>query len=120
MLILSSCSKGFGNKLEGNGFDVYFEFNEDESRANSLGKFWAKKELIGTIKQSIRLTKDDEYYYIQLIANNQESVNKMPYTELKLLFDLQKEIDSTVFKDTKSCQIVICDASFNPILNINQ
>jgi len=120
MLIITSCSKGFGNKLEGEGFDVYFEFKEDEALANSLGKFWANKELVGTNKQSIRLTKDDEYHFIQLVANNPSAVNKMPYAELKLLFDLQKEIDTTLFKNTKSCQIVICDASFNPILNINQ
>lgn len=119
-LALFGCSKGYGNKLEGEGYDVYFEFKEDEAIANSLGKFWAQKNLVGKTKQSIRLTKDDEYYFIQLVANNKTQVNQMPYNELKLLFDLQKEIDTTIFKDKKSCQIVICDGSFNPLLNINQ
>ena len=43
-----------------------------------------------------------------------------PYNEIKLLFDLQNEIDSVIFNDKKSCQIVICDGSFNPLYNINQ
>ncbi len=119
-MTLFSCSKGFGNKLEGDGYDVYFEFKEDEALANSLGKFWAKKDLVGKNKQSIRLTKDDEYYFIQLVASNKSQVTQMPYNELKLLFDLQNEIDSVIFKDKKSCQIVICDGSFNPLYNINQ
>ena len=119
-LTLFSCSKGFGNKLEGEGYDVYFEFKEDEALANSLGKFWAQKDLVGKSKQSIRLTKDDEFYFIQLVASNKSQVTQMPYNELKLLFDLQNEIDSVIFKDKKSCQIVICDGSFNPIYNINQ
>lgn len=116
---LVSCSKGHGNKLTDDAIDVYFEFKEDEVTANKLGKFWKEKGLTGERKQSIRLTKDDEFYYVQLISNDPKKTGEMPFNELALLMKLQQEMDTTVFKDLASCQIVICDGSFKPIHNIN-
>jgi hypothetical protein len=118
-LFLVSCSKGHGNKLTDAAVDVYFEFQEDEAIANKLGKFWKEKGLTGKRKQTIRLTKDEEYFYVQLIANDSKNTKEMPFNELALLMKLQQELDTTVFKDLTSCQIVICDGSFKPITNIN-
>jgi hypothetical protein len=118
-LILASCSKGHGNKLTDDAIDVYFEFKEDETTANKLGKFWKEKGLTGERKLTIRLTKDDEFYYVQIIANDPKNTKEMPFNELALLMKLQQEMDTTVFKDLSSCQIVICDGSFKPITNIN-
>ncbi len=117
--IFTSCSKGHGNKLTDDAIDVYFEFKEDEKIANELGKFWKNKGLTGDRKQSIRLTKDDEYYFVQIIANDTKDPKNMPFNELSLLMQLQQELDTTVFKSSTNCQIVICDGSFKPIVNIN-
>lgn len=118
-ILLVSCSKGHGNKLTDDAIDVYFEFKEDEEIANKLGKFWKEKGLTGERKQTIRLTKDEEYFYVQVIANDTKNTKEMPFNELALLMKLQQELDTTVFNDLSSCQIVICDGSFKPITNIN-
>jgi hypothetical protein len=119
VFFFTSCSKGHGNKLTDDAIDVYFEFKSDEHIANKLGKFWKEKELVGSRKQSIRLTKDDEYFYVQLIADDPKKAKDMPFNELSLLMKLQQELDTTVFKNQSTCQIVICDDSFEPIFNIN-
>lgn len=119
LFFVSACSKGYGNKLTDDSIDVYFDSKEDEILANNLGKFWKKKGLTGEKKQSIRLINDDEYFQVQIIANDPKSVDKISFNELKLLLDLQTELDTTVFKGKNSCQIVICDNTFKPIFNIN-
>jgi len=88
--------------------------------AEELGKFWIKEGLTGSVKQSIRLTKDDDFYYIQLIANEKTGLNELPIPERKLLLDLQHKMDSIIFNEEKRCQIVICDNQFEPLYNINQ
>lgn len=118
-VLLISCTKGHGNKLTDDAIDVYFEFQEDEITANKLGKFWKEKGLTGERKQTIRLTKDEDFFYVQIIANEPKNSGQMPFNELSLLMKLQQELDTTVFKDLSSCQIVICDGSFKPITNIN-
>lgn len=121
ILALTACSKGYGNKLEGENLNVYFEFKEDEQLANSLGKFWKENDFIGARKQNIRLTKNDESYLLQLIATDHSiSTEGLSFSDHKLLFDLQNRLDSTIFKNTLGCEIVICDGSFEPLYNINQ
>ena len=118
-LFLGSCSKGHDNKLTDDSIDIYFEFKEDEATANKLGKFWKDKGLTGERKQSIRLTKDDDFFYVQLIAADAKNTKQMPFNELALLMKLQQELDTTVFEGLSSCQIVICDGSFKVLQNIN-
>ena len=120
ILLFSACSQGFGNKLEHESIDVYFEFKNDEMIAEELGKFWIKEELTGSVKQSIRLTKDNDFYYIQLITNEKTDLNELPIPERKLLLDLQHKMDSIIFNDEKRCQIEICNNEFEPLYNINQ
>lgn len=116
---LSSCSKGHGNLLQSEELDVYFEFQEDEQLASSLGRFWKDKGFLGSSKQSIRLTKDDEYYFVQLIASQPNNVENIPFQEMKLLMDLQNELDTTVFKEAGTVQIILCNNEFKPLYNIN-
>jgi hypothetical protein len=119
ILFLSSCSKGHGNLLQSEKLDVYYEFQEDEKLASSLGHFWKSKGLLGSSKQSIRLTKDDEYYFVQLISSDPKNVENIPFQEMKLLMDLQNELDTTVFKEAGSVQIILCNNEFKPLHNIN-
>ena len=120
-LALAACSKGYGNKLEGENLNIYFEFKEDEKLANELGRFWKKNDLLGSRKQNIRLTKNDEAYLVMLIATeNDFQPQGMGFADHKLLFDLQSQLNKIVFKETINCEIVICDGTFNPLYNINQ
>ena len=117
--ILVSCTKGFGNKLTDPDVDIYFEFKEDEQIATELGRYWKSNGFTGNQHQSIRLTKDDEYFYVQLITKDKSGVTQIPFNELKLLMSLQQNLDSAILKGEKGCQIVICDDRFNPLVNIN-
>jgi hypothetical protein len=100
--------------------DIYFEFKEDEERAAAIGKFWKDNELLGDQKQTLRLTKDDKTYLLQLIATDKKDVKNMPFSELKLLLDLQKSINEAIFMDSKPCEILLCDGSFQVLININE
>lgn len=119
LFISVSCTQGHGNKLESDQLDIYFEFREDEKLAAALGKFWKDQELIGEKKQTLRLTKDDRVYLLQLIANDPKEVSNMPFQELKLLLELQKQLNETVFEKS-TCEIVLCNGSFQIIKNINE
>lgn len=118
--LLSSCSRSFGNKLTDPDLDVYYEFSEDENKASALGKYWKKNGFTGDAHQSIRLTKDKEHYFVQLIASNEKNAGDVSFEEMKLLLDLQDELDSVIFNSGMRCQIVICDGQFKPLFNINQ
>jgi hypothetical protein len=120
VLLSSACTKGHGNKLESDQLDIYFEFQEDEERAAAIGKFWKDNELLGDQKQTLRLTKDDKTYLLQLIATDKKEVKNMPFSELKLLLDLQKSINEAIFMDSKPCEILLCDGSFQVLININE
>ncbi len=116
----AACTKGHGNKLESDKLDIYFEFKEDENLAAGIGKYWKNNGLTGEQKQTLRLTKDDQSYLLQLIANDPKEVKNMPFSELKLLLELQKSLNEELFSETKSLEIMICDGSFNAIQNINE
>ena len=120
LLLSAACTKGHGNKLESDRLDIYFEFKEDEERAAAIGKFWKDNELLGDQKQTLRLTKDDKTYLLQLIAADKKEVKNMPFSELKLLLDFQKSINEAIFMDSKPCEILLCDGSFQVLININE
>lgn len=117
--LLQSCTKGHGNLLQSEKLDVYYESKEDEALASSLGHFWKNKGFLSNEKQTIRLSGDDEYYYVQIIASDPKNVEDLPYIEMKLLLELQNELDTTVFAKTKGSQILICDKEFKTLYNIN-
>ena len=92
--------------------------NQDFETAKSLAKFWKDKDLIGSRKQYIKLTKEKDIYFISLIANEPENIKQLDFNARKELLDLQIQIDSILPENTKS-NIVICDKNFKPIYKIN-
>lgn len=120
VLLFQSCSKGYGNKLTAKNLNVYFESKDQEEKANSLGKYWQSKGLVGEREQNIKLSQSNDTYYVHLILSNEFKDQELTFNERKLLLDLQKELDSTIFKGEDGCQILICDNEFKPIFNINK
>ena len=120
ILLFQSCSKGYGHKLTAKNLNVYFELKDQEEKANALGKFWQSKELVGDREQNIKLSKSNDSYYIHLILSNEFKDQELTFNERKLLLELQKELDSTIFKGDHGCQIFICDNEFKPLFNINK
>lgn len=120
VLLLQSCSKGYGNKLTAENLNVYFETKDLEQKANSLGKFWQNKGLVGEREQNVKLSKSNGFYYVHLILSKEFKDQELTFNEQKLLLELQKEMDSLIFKGDKGCQILICDNEFKPLYNINE
>lgn len=118
-LLFQSCSKGYGHKLTAKNLNVYFESKDQEEKANSLGKFWQSKDLVGDREQNIKLSQSNGSYYIHLILSKEFKDQALTFNEQKLLLELQKELDSTIFKGDHGCQILICDNEFKPLYNIN-
>lgn len=116
---LESCSKGYGHKLTAENLNVYFEKKDLEKLANSLGKFWQEKELVGEREQNIKLSENKESYFIHLIISEEFKDAELTFEERKLLFELQKEMDTTIFKSLKPCKILICDNEFKTLYSID-
>lgn len=117
--VLSACSAGYGNKLEGKNLNVYFVDQKDEALAQKLGKFWKENQLVGQSEQNIRIVNRKGFYDVQIIATDQGEGPDLVFIEMKLLIQLRQQLDTTVFKDTKGCRLVICDGRFKPQYVIN-
>lgn len=120
VLLFQSCSKGYGNKLTAKNLNVYFESKDQEKKANSLGKFWQNKGLVGDREQNVKLSKSNGSYYVHLILSEEFKNQDITFNEQKLLLELQREMDTTIFKGDLGCQILICDNEFKPLYNINE
>jgi hypothetical protein len=117
--VFTSCSGGYGNKLEGKNLNVYFVDRSDEALAQDLGKFWKENDLVGQAEQNIRLVNRKGVYDVQLIATDPGKGQDLVFIEMKRLIQLRQQLDSTVFKNEKGCRIVVCDGSFKPNYVIN-
>jgi len=112
ILLVHSCSSGFGSKLAGKHLDVYYETKDLQPFADSLGNFWTKNKLIGDRKQSIKLTKNKGIIEIRLIQSVEfKDVEILP-EEFALLHQLKHDLDSAVFPSKKT-SLLICDDEFN-------
>jgi hypothetical protein len=112
---LFSCSKGYGDKVEDKNVVVYFLDKSHKEMAQKTLDFWIKEGLNGDKTQHLRLLKfDKKTIDLQLIASKNKDPKSMTFEEIKLFLELKAKLDSTVFKP-KTCRIVICDASFNPV-----
>ena len=120
LLLSQSCSNGKDNKLIAKNLTIYFDQKEEVDKANLLGKFWQTKGLVGQRPQSLKLTRSEGTFYIHLIISEEFKGSELVFDEKKLLLDWQRELDTTIFKGEKGCQILICDADFKPIVNINK
>ena len=115
LISLFSCSKGYGEKVEDKKVVVYFLDKSYKEMAQKTLDFWIKEGLNGDKIQHLRLLKfDKKTIDLQLIASKNKDPKSMTFEEIKLFLELKAKLDSTVFKP-KTCRIVICDGSFNPL-----
>lgn len=112
LMIVHSCSSGFGNKLSGKDLDIYYDTKNLEPLADSLGSYWTKNKLVGDRKQSIKLTKDKSVFEVRLIQSAEFKNNELSPEEFVLLQNLQYDLSITVFKG-KKMKLLICDDEFN-------
>jgi len=115
IVILFSCSNGYGDKVSDKNVIVYFLEKNHKETAQKLLDFWIKEGFNSDKIQSLRILKfNKETVDLQLIASESSDPKSMSFEELKLFIELKTQLDSAVFKP-QTCRIVICDGSFNPL-----
>jgi len=115
--LLFSCNM-IGEKVIDRGLlKVYFAESTDEKIAVRFADFWIDRKYVGERPQNIKITEDlsSEVFQIRLILREDfKSSTKINFDELKLLGQIQHELNSNVF-DKKKCELVICDNKFQTI-----
>jgi len=115
--LLFSCNMTGEKVIDRGLLKVYFAESTDEKIALRFADFWIDRKYVGERPQNIKITEDlsSEVFQIRLILREDfKSSTKINFDELKLLGQIQHELNSNVF-DKKKCELVICDNKFQTI-----
>ena len=115
--LLFSCNMTGEKVIDRGLLKVYFAETTDEKIAVRFADFWIDRKYVGERPQNIKITEDlsSEVFQIRLILREDfKSSTKINFDELKLLGQIQHELNSNVF-DKKKCELVICDNKFQTI-----
>ena len=115
--LLFSCNMTGEKVIDRGLLKVYFAESTDEKIAERFADFWIDRKYVGERPQNIKITEDlsSEVFQIRLILREDfKSSTKINFDELKLLGQIQHELNSNVF-DKKKCELVICDNKFQTI-----
>lgn len=119
-IALVSCTSDYGNRVEGDNFTIYFPNPDDEGMAAQVARYWKDHGLLTGEKQDIQLLSKEGDYQLLLIAEDKDKMKVMPIEEQMLLSELQKDLQKELGNDNAFFEIVICNAQFEPIFNMNQ
>ena len=114
LLLIVSCSKGFGDKIENGNTTIFYTNKNEKIVAEKLAKYWTKNQIDGKEKQFIRILKYKEAYHLQLILRKEFKSSALSFEEIKLFTELQSELNKLVFTSLP-CKIIICDGNFKEI-----
>ena len=114
LLLIVSCSKGFGDKIESGNTTIFYTTKNEKVVAEKLAKYWIKNQIDGKEKQFIRTLKFKEVYHLQLILREEFKSSALSFEEIKLFTELQSELNKLIFT-TLPCKIIICDGNFKEI-----
>lgn len=119
LLLFTSCSGDYGNKIIGGELSVFFVNAEDEQLAVDLAKYFKNRNLLSGQKQDVQLVREKDVHIVKVIAVDPKEAKSMPLNERKLLLELQKELQDSVFTEN-SVELVVCNEKFEPIYDLNQ
>ena len=114
LLLIVSCSKGFGDKIESGNTTIFYTTKNEKVVAEKLAKYWIKNQIDGKEKQFIRTLKFKEVYHLQLILREEFKSSALSFEEIKLFTELQSELNKHVFT-LLPCKIFLCDGNFKEI-----
>ena len=114
LLLIVSCSKGFGDKIENGNTTIFYTNKNEKVVAEKLAKYWIKNQIDGKEKQFIRILKFKEVYHLQLILREEFKLSALSFEEIKLFTELQSELNKHVFTSLP-CRIKLCDGNFKEI-----
>ena len=119
VFIVSSCAKGYGTTYVSDNLIIYYSIPSDLNQVKALAEFWKKNELMGKKNLSLRLFKfDNGSYQVQLIATKNEDSKTLKFDEIKMLQELENQLNKEVFQKNK-IDLVICDSRFKVLNNLN-
>ena len=114
LLLIVSCSKGFGDKIENGNTTIFYTNKNEKVVAEKLAKYWIKNQIDGKEKQFIRINKYKEAYHLQLILREEFKSSALSFEEIKLFTELQSDLNKHVFT-LLPCRIKLCDGNFKEI-----
>ncbi len=114
LLLIVSCSKGFGDKIESGNTTVFYPTKNEKVLAEKLAEYWINKQIDGKEKQFIRILKFKEVYHLQLISKEDFKSSALSFEEIKLFTELQSDLNKHVFTSLP-CRIKLCDGNFKEI-----
>lgn len=114
LLLIVSCSKGFGDKIENGNTTIFYTNKNEKVVAEKLAKYWIKNQIDGKEKQFIRILKFKEVYHLQLILREEFKLSALSFEEIKLFTELQSDLNKHVFT-LLPCRIKLCDGNFKEI-----
>ena len=114
LLLIISCSKGFGDKIESGNTTIFYTTKNEKVVAEKLAKYWIKNQINGKEKQFIRIIKYKEAYHLQLILREDFKSSTLSFEEIKLFTELQSNLNKLVFT-LLPCKIKLCDGNFKEI-----
>jgi len=114
LLLIVSCSKGFGDKIESGNTTIFYTTKNEKIVAEKLAKYWTKNQINGKEKQFIRILKYKKAYHLQLISKEEFKASTLSFEEIKLFTELQSDLNKLIFT-TLPCKIIICDGNFKEI-----
>ena len=114
LLLIVSCSKGFGDKIESGNTTIFYTNKNEKVVAEKLAKYWIKNQIDGKKKQFIRILKYKEVYHLQLISKEDFKSSALSFEEIKLFTELQSELNKYVFTSLP-CKIILCDGNYKEL-----
>ena len=114
LLLIVSCSKGFGDKIESGNTTIFYTNKNEKVVAEKLAKYWIKNQIDGKEKQFIRILKFKEVYHLQLILREEFKLSALSFEEIKLFTELQSELNKYVFTSLP-CKIILCDGNYKEL-----
>ena len=114
LLLIVSCSKGFGDKIESGNTTIFYTNKNEKVVAEKLAKYWIKNQIDGKEKQFIRILKYKEVYHLQLISKEDFKSSALSFEEIKLFTELQSELNKYVFTSLP-CKIILCDGNYKEL-----
>lgn len=115
--LLCACNMTGEKVIERGALKVYFEESTNDKIIGNFADFWIQEKYIGSRPQNIKITEDKNarIFQIRLILRKDfSSETKINFEELKLLRQIQQDLNTYVFLN-KKCELIICDNKFQTI-----
>lgn len=118
IFLVSACGNKYGHQVVGDQLTVYYETEDLQELAKNTAFFWKENGLVTEKKQDLQLVRNQQQIELRLIAVDPKAAKNMSFNERKLLLDLQRKMNT--YLQVSNVEIVICNARFEPVYNINE